>query len=68
MTTIRVNVDFPPWMLEALDLEAQRLQIPRQAVIKFLIDQALENRNPGPTTGTGVQRVARNNVAERLSI
>ena len=38
----KVNVDFPLWMVEALDIEAQRLGIPRQAVIKFLVDKGLK--------------------------
>jgi hypothetical protein len=30
----RVNVDFPAWMVEALDREARRLGVTRQSVIK----------------------------------
>ena len=30
----RVNVDFPAWMIEALDLEAKRLGVTRQSIIK----------------------------------
>ena len=30
----RVNVDFPQWMLASLDLEADRLGVPRQSFIK----------------------------------
>ena len=37
----KINVDFPLWMVKALDDEAQRLQIPRQAVIKTWIDERL---------------------------
>jgi hypothetical protein len=37
----KVNVDFPRWMVEALDAEAQRLAVPRQAVIKMWIDEKL---------------------------
>jgi len=33
----RVNVDFPIWMIEALDREANRLGIPRQSLIKTLV-------------------------------
>lgn len=33
----RVNVDFPIWMIEALDREASRLGVPRQSLIKMLI-------------------------------
>ncbi|HPO16903.1 MAG TPA: CopG family antitoxin [Candidatus Hydrogenedentes bacterium] len=35
----RVNVDFPAWMIQALDKEAQRLGVPRQSLIKMLIAQ-----------------------------
>ena len=39
----RVNVDFPIWMINALDKEARRLGVPRQSLIKMLIAQHLEN-------------------------
>ena len=38
----RVNVDFPQWMVDALDKEAHRLGIHRQAVIKFWIAERLK--------------------------
>lgn len=38
----RVNVDFAPQMLEELDHAAKELNISRQAVIKSLIRQALD--------------------------
>lgn len=38
----RVNVDFPTWMIEALDREASRLGVPLQSLIKMLIVQHLE--------------------------
>jgi hypothetical protein len=37
-----VDVDFPQWMLEAIDREAQRLGIQRQAVIKTWIAERLD--------------------------
>ncbi len=37
----RVNVDFPLWMIQSLDKEAQRLGVPRQAVIKVWIAERL---------------------------
>ena len=40
----RVNVDFPVWMVEALDREARRVGIPRQAIIKTWLSEKLENR------------------------
>ena len=42
--TRRVNVDFPTWMVVDLDLEADRLAINRQAVIKMLVDEGLRAR------------------------
>ena len=37
----RVNVDFPVWLIQSLDKEAQRLGVPRQAVIKVWIAERL---------------------------
>lgn len=38
----RVNVDFPAWMIDALDHEARRLGVTRQSVIKIWIADRLE--------------------------
>jgi hypothetical protein len=38
----RVNVDLTPGMLRRLDQRASRLNISRQAVIKTLLDRALD--------------------------
>lgn len=38
----RVNVDFPVWMIEALDAEASRLGVTRQSIIKVWLDERLE--------------------------
>jgi hypothetical protein len=38
----RINVDFPGWVLEALDREARRLGVTRQALIKLWIPERLE--------------------------
>jgi hypothetical protein len=38
----RVNVDFPVWMIQALDREARRLGVTRQSVIKVWIAERLE--------------------------
>ena len=38
----RVNVDFPTWMIDALDREASRLGVPRQSLIKMLIARHFE--------------------------
>ena len=38
----RVNVDFPAWVVEALDREARRLGVTRQALIKLWIAERLE--------------------------
>ncbi len=39
----RVNIDFPKWMVESLDKEAQRLGITRQALIKVWVADKLEH-------------------------
>jgi hypothetical protein len=38
----RVNVDFPTWMVNSMDAEADRLGISRQALIKVWIAERLE--------------------------
>tara|TARA_B100001093_G_scaffold516743_1_gene596239 strand:+ start:2973 stop:3206 length:234 start_codon:yes stop_codon:yes gene_type:complete len=40
----RVNVDFPSWMVESLDKEAQRLGVTRQSLIKLWLADRLEHR------------------------
>ena len=37
----RVNVDFPIWMIQSLDREANRLGVPRQSLIKVLVAEHL---------------------------
>ncbi len=39
--TRRVNVDFPGWVVEALDREAERLGVTRQALVKLWIAERL---------------------------
>jgi hypothetical protein len=39
----RVNVDFPSWMVNAMDSEASRLGVSRQALIKFVMDGHLQS-------------------------
>ncbi len=46
LTARRVDVDFPTWMVEALDREAPRLGVTRQSVIKIWIADRLERRPP----------------------
>lgn len=38
---MRIDVDFPIWMLDALDQEAKRLGVTRQAIIKVWIADRL---------------------------
>ena len=37
----RVNVDFPSWMVESLDQEAQRVGVTRQSLIKLWLADKL---------------------------
>jgi hypothetical protein len=38
----RVNVDFPRWVVMALDRESRRLGVTRQALVKIWIAERLE--------------------------
>ena len=38
----RVNVDFPTWMIDSLDKEANRLGVTRQSIIKVWLAERLE--------------------------
>lgn len=38
----RVNIDFPEWMVHALDREAQKRGVARQALIKMWLADRLE--------------------------
>lgn len=38
----RVNVDFPTWMIAALDHEAKRIGVTRQSIIKMWLAEHLQ--------------------------
>ncbi len=38
----RINMEFPVWMLDALDREAKRLGVTRQSIIKVWLAERLE--------------------------
>jgi hypothetical protein len=40
----RVNVDFPAWMIQSLDKEANRLGVPRQSLIKMIVSKHISSR------------------------
>jgi hypothetical protein len=42
LTSTKVNVDFPKWMVESLDQEANRVGVPRQSLIKLWLAERLE--------------------------
>ncbi len=52
----RVNVDLAPGMLEELDTAAKELNVSRQAVIKTLIRQALDQQYLARARRTAVNR------------
>ena len=43
LTPQKVNVDFPAWVVAALDRESDRLGVARQALIKIWIVERLEH-------------------------
>jgi len=44
LNDLRVNVDFPIWMITSLDKEAKHLGVTRQSIIKVWLAERLENR------------------------
>jgi hypothetical protein len=44
LTPQKVNIDFPAWVVAALDREADRIGIPRQSLIKTWIVERLERK------------------------
>lgn len=44
-----LSVQFPIWMVDKLDYEAERLGINRQAIIKIIIDEGLQQREKNRT-------------------
>jgi hypothetical protein len=40
----RVNIDFPVWMIEALEQEAQRLGVTSDSIIKLWLAERLEKK------------------------
>jgi hypothetical protein len=43
-TVKRANIDFPAWMINALDDEAKRLGVTRQSLVKIWIADKLEHK------------------------
>jgi len=43
----RVNVDFPRWVIDALDTQARKLGVTRQAIIKVWIAERLKLESQG---------------------
>ena len=44
-TQKRVNVDFPSWVVDALDREAGRIGVTRQSIIKLWLVERLEQKS-----------------------
>ncbi len=40
----RVNVDFPVWIIDSLDREANRIGVTRQSIIKLWLAERLEEQ------------------------
>jgi hypothetical protein len=47
----KVNVDFPTWMIEALDKAARRRGVTRQSVIKMWLAERLESEAAAAKAG-----------------
>ncbi len=42
LTPTKVNIDFPKWMVEGLDLASDRVGVPRQSLIKMWLAERLQ--------------------------
>ena len=42
--SVRINVDMPPWMFNAIDRESTRLGVARQALVKMWLAEKIEER------------------------
>ncbi len=58
----RVNVDFPAWMVDSLDREANRLGVTRQSVIKVWLAERLE----ASSANKGAHHARTDSAARRL--
>ncbi|RUM63339.1 MAG: CopG family transcriptional regulator, partial [Sulfurimonas sp.] len=43
--TRKVNVDFPQWVIESLDIEAKKIGVTRQSIIKVWIAERLKEES-----------------------
>lgn len=48
----RVNVDFPDWMIQTLDKEANRIGVTRQSIIKVWIAERIKDEAAGSLEST----------------
>ena len=55
----RVNVDFPGWMVEALDRDADRLGVTRQSIIKVWLAERLRGSASNRSIQTDAQQAGR---------
>jgi hypothetical protein len=44
----RVNVDLPVWMIGSLDLEAKRIGVTRQSIVKVWLAERLKSEQSAP--------------------
>jgi hypothetical protein len=44
----RVNVDLPVWMIGSLDLEAKRIGVTRQSIVKVWLAERLKSEQTAP--------------------
>ena len=54
----RVNVDFPTWMVRELDMEASRVGVTRQSIIKMWLAERLEESATNKSLKKGAENGA----------
>jgi hypothetical protein len=43
----RVNVDLPAWMIDSLDIEAKRIGVTRQSIVKVWLSERIKAKQAG---------------------
>ena len=51
----RINVDFPEWVINSLDREANRIGVTRQSIIKMWLVERLETQEANKANHLGPQ-------------
>lgn len=52
MKTLRVNVDFPDWIIQKLDWQSKLIGVSRQSLIKLWVSERIQQEHPNKNSLT----------------